>query len=196
MSDNKKLNANGLTIVWNKILSAIKSIVGDEDVATEGTLKSQINALKNVFSTSANGLVPKSTDTSKYLKGDGTWATPTDTKNTAGSTNSTSKLFLIGATSQAANPQTYSRSTAYVGTDGYLYSNGKKVIGVTEVSGTLSAGATSITLSNSAITTSSKIDPYTSIFGANPISIEVSSGKAVLTFEAQTSNMTVMIRVS
>ena len=196
MSDNKKLNVNGLTIVWNKILSAIKSIVGDVDVATEGTLKSQINALKNVFSTSANGLVPKSTDTSKYLKGDGTWATPTDTKNTAGSTNSTSKLFLIGATSQAANPQTYSRNTAYVGTDGYLYSNGKKVIGVTEVSGTLSAGATSITLSNSAITTSSKIDPYTSIFGANPISIEVSSGKAVLTFEAQTSNMTVMIRVS
>lgn len=32
----------------------------------------------------------------------------TDTKNTAGSTNSDSKLYLIGATSQAANPQTYS----------------------------------------------------------------------------------------
>ena len=31
-----------------------------------------------------------------------------DTKNTAGSTNSDSKLYLIGATSQAANPQTYS----------------------------------------------------------------------------------------
>lgn len=196
MSNNKKLNTDGLTILWNKILSAMKSITGDVDVTTEGTLKSQITALKNTFSTSANGLVPKSTDTSKFLKGDGTWATPTDTKNTAGSTNSTSKLFLIGATSQAANPQTYSRSTAYVGTDGYLYSNGKKVIGVTEVSGTLSAGATSITLSNSAITTSSKIDPYTSIFGANPISIEVSSGKAVLTFEAQTADMTVMIRVS
>lgn len=37
----------------------------------------------------------------------------TDTKNTAGSTNSTSKLFLIGATSQAANPQTYSNSLCY-----------------------------------------------------------------------------------
>lgn len=50
-----------------------------------------------------------------------------DTKNTAGSTNSTSKLFIIGATSQAANPQTYSRASAYVGTDGHLYSNSKKV---------------------------------------------------------------------
>lgn len=41
----------------------------------------------------------------------------TDTKNTAGSTNSTAKLFLIGATSQAANPQTYSNSKVYA-TDG------------------------------------------------------------------------------
>jgi hypothetical protein len=51
----------------------------------------------------------------------------TDTKNTARSTNSSSKLFLIGATSQAANPQTYSHDTAYVGTDGCLYSNSTKV---------------------------------------------------------------------
>ena len=53
--------------------------------------------------------------------------TNTDTKNTAGSTNTSSKIFLIGATSQAANPQTYSHDTAYVGTDGCLYSNSKKV---------------------------------------------------------------------
>ena len=50
-----------------------------------------------------------------------------DTKNTTGSTDSSSKLFLIGATSQATNPQTYSHNTAYVGTDGCLYSNNKKV---------------------------------------------------------------------
>lgn len=46
--------------------------------------------------------------------------TNTDTKNTAGSTNSTSKLYLIGATSQATNPQTYSRSGTYVEADGTL----------------------------------------------------------------------------
>lgn len=37
-----------------------------------------------------------------------------DTKNTAGTTNSTSKLYLAGATSQAANPQTYSYQYTYV----------------------------------------------------------------------------------
>lgn len=68
----------------------------------------------------------------KFLRGDGTWQTPTDndTKNTAGSTDSSAKLFLIGAASQAANPQTYSHDTCYIGTDGRLYSGSRLVIDV------------------------------------------------------------------
>lgn len=55
-------------------------------------------------------------------------ATDTNTKNTAGSTNTSSKIFLIGATSQAANPQTYSHDTCYIGTNGKLYSGGSLVL--------------------------------------------------------------------
>ena len=44
-----------------------------------------------------------------------------DTKNTAGSTDTSSKIFLIGATSQAANPQTYSDNEVYT-TSGTLRS--------------------------------------------------------------------------
>ena len=46
----------------------------------------------------------------KIVSGIPSWETDNndDTKNTAGSTNSDSKLYLIGAASQAANPQTYS----------------------------------------------------------------------------------------
>lgn len=51
----------------------------------------------------------------------------TNTVNTAGATNTSSKIFLVGATSQAASPQTYTHDTAYVGTDGCLYSNNTKV---------------------------------------------------------------------
>lgn len=78
------------------------------------------------------GLVPAPAagKQASFLRGDGTWVVPTNTKNTAGSTNSSSKLFLIGATSQAANPQTYSHDTAYVGTDGCLYSNSKRVVNI------------------------------------------------------------------
>jgi hypothetical protein len=43
----------------------------------------------------------------------------TDTKNTAGSTDTSSKIYLIGATSQAANPQTYSDNEVYA-TSGVL----------------------------------------------------------------------------
>lgn len=53
----------------------------------------------------------------------------TDTKNTAGTTNKTAtKMFLVGATEQAANPQTYSNINVYIGTDNCLYSNGTKVL--------------------------------------------------------------------
>lgn len=51
-----------------------------------------------------------------------------DTKNTAGSTDSDSKLYVIGATTQAANPQTYSNADVYIGLDDCLYSNGEKVL--------------------------------------------------------------------
>ena len=70
----------------------------------------------------------------------------TDTRNTAGSTDSNSKLFLIGATSQAANPQTYSHNTAYVGTDGFLYSDSSKVLSEKSISiDWIAPGETSVT---------------------------------------------------
>lgn len=46
----------------------------------------------------------------------------TDTKNTAGATNSSGRLYLIGATSQGANPQTYSKNGVYIEDDGILMS--------------------------------------------------------------------------
>lgn len=57
--------------------------------------------------------------------------TDTDTKNTAGSTANANKLYLIGATSQAANPQTFSQANAYA-TSGKLYSNAKEVVNLSD----------------------------------------------------------------
>lgn len=71
------------------------------------------------------------TDGCLYSGGSKVLTSYTDTKNTAGSTNTSSKIYLVGATSQAANPQTYSHDTAYVGTDGHLYSNSAKVLSTT-----------------------------------------------------------------
>ena len=52
--------------------------------------------------------------------------TTTDTKNTAGSTNTTDKLFLVGSKTQGVNPQTYSNASVYT-QGGELYSGGMQV---------------------------------------------------------------------
>lgn len=90
--------------------------------------------------TSHGGIVPtlnsdsvsSQTQSTKFLREDGTWAAPsyttnTDTKNTTGSTDTESKIYLVGATSQAANPQTYSHGEVYIDTDHCLYSNSQRV---------------------------------------------------------------------
>lgn len=66
----------------------------------------------------------------------------------------------------------------------------------TDVTGTLQAGSTSITLSDNAITTSSTIDVYTDTFGVNPTNMVVTTGQVVLTFPAQASNLGVKVRVT
>ena len=96
------------------------------------------NAFSNVKVGSTAVSADSKTDTLELVAGTNVTLTPdatndkvtittNDTKNTAGSTDTSSKIFLVGATSQAANPQTYSHNTAYVGTDGCLYSNNTKV---------------------------------------------------------------------
>ena len=111
----------------------------------------------------------------------------TDTKNTAGATNTSEKIFLIGATNQGASPQTYSHDTAYVGTDGCLYSNGTKVS--VEGHGThVSYGTTTQNLGASAspgtATSVSRSDhihklPALSDFGIQSSATEISYTKGV-----------------
>lgn len=68
--------------------------------------------------------------------------------------------------------------------------------GWTDVTGTLTAGSTSVTLSDASISSSSTIDIYTDVFGVNPTNVVVSAGSVVLTFEAQQSNVGVKVRIS
>ncbi len=56
------------------------------------------------------------------------WTHWADTKNTTGSTDTSSKIYLVGATSQAANPQTYSDNEIYA-TSGVLTTKSVQVGG-------------------------------------------------------------------
>ena len=79
-----------------------------------------------------NNHIPSGGSSGQFLKwsssGVATWAADNDTKNTAGSTDTSSKIFLVGATSQAANPQTYSDNEVYV-TSGVLTTKSVQVGG-------------------------------------------------------------------
>lgn len=87
-----------------------------------------------------------------------------------------------------------------------LQTTDKKIIGAinevntkaskVEVTGTLLTGATSITLSDASITTTSTIDIYTDVFGIQPTNAVVASGSITLTFLAQASDITVKVRIS
>lgn len=68
--------------------------------------------------------------------------------------------------------------------------------GGTVLSTTLTAGNTSVTFTNVAITTTATYDFYTDVFGVNPTAVSVSSGSLTLTFEAQASDLGVKVRIS
>lgn len=60
---------------------------------------------------------------------------------------------------------------------------------------TLTAGNTTITLTDARITANSVLSFYTSIYGVNPETVTVSNGSVELTFEAQASDMIVGVKV-
>jgi hypothetical protein len=70
----------------------------------------------------------------------------------------------------------------------------KEFRGVT-LTDTLTAGATTITLTDAAITTNSRFEFSASIYGANPSNVTVADGSITLEFDAQETDMIVEARV-
>lgn len=134
--------ASGTSVTF---IDTITQNANGEITATKKTVRTMGAATASAAGTTGLVPAPGSGKQGSFLRGDGTWVVPTDTKNTAGSTDSSSKLFIVGATSQAANPQTYSHDTAYVGTDGCLYSNSQKVLTETVAANTYEPKMTPIT---------------------------------------------------
>lgn len=100
--------------------------------STEKYLRSD-GSWNGIFSSSANGLVPKTSSVSAtyVLRANGTWSAETDTQNTAGATQSSNFLYLVGSPNQNTSNQTYTNSSVYI--DGNtLYSNAKQVVNLSD----------------------------------------------------------------
>ncbi len=65
-----------------------------------------------------------------------------------------------------------------------------------ELQGILTAGQTSITFSDNVINSNRAIDYFPSIYGIVPTSITVTSGSVVFTFDEQSVDMTLKVRIS
>ena len=74
--------------------------------------------------------------------------------------------------------------------------NDEGFVSFTELSDTLTAGNTSITISDAAIETTSTIDIYVDVFGIQPTNVVIATGSITLTFLAQASDISVKVRVS
>ena len=103
-------------------------------------------------------------------------------------TTADSQYLSTSGTAANSNKLGNVAASAYLTT-----ASGKKFY---EVSGTLAAGATSLSLSNGNITTASTIDVYSSVYGISPTKMTVSAGKVNMTFDAQTVAATIKVRAS
>ena len=99
------------------------------------TLEDTINTLSAINSAADSALNKSINDLATTV---GNNKTNSDTairaaEKSAASSQSTSKLFLVGATAQDDNLKTtYSNEKAYVGTDNHLYSNGTQVVNLSD----------------------------------------------------------------
>lgn len=66
---------------------------------------------------------------------------------------------------------------------------------VTVLTGTLTAGATSLSLKSDKVTTRSVIDIYASVYGIVPVAVSVLTGEIQLTFENQPADVDVRVEV-
>lgn len=95
-----------------EITATLSGTAGAYALNTEYTVLTGVKAQRDV-----KGHITGLTYTAQKIKDTNTTGSSSDTKNTAGATNTNSKIYLVGATSQSEYPQTYSHSSVYVNID-------------------------------------------------------------------------------
>lgn len=65
----------------------------------------------------------------------------------------------------------------------------------TELSGTLLAGSTSLTLNDNSILTTSTVDIYADVYGVSPTAVTVAAGSITMTFSVQAQDVGIKVVV-
>ncbi len=174
---NKPLSVNQGRVLKEMITTLTKDDIGlsnvenksSETIREELTKENVINAL---------GFTPPTTNTN-------TWKANSSTSEgyVASGANQANKVWKTDA---SGNP-------AWRDDNNDLINSINSKLKITTT--TLAAGATSVIISDSQITTNSALSFYTSVYGVNPTAVSVVNGSVTLTFDAQDTDMKVGVRV-
>ena len=158
--------ASGYHVTANRDYQTVlgKYNLGQADTLLEVGKGTADNARSNAFevhkdgyaTVGAMGTTDLSVATKQYVDNN-------NTKNTAGSTNNNSKLFLVGALAQSTYAITYSRSNTFINANGVLVNT----IGFSSYASAISSG-------NGLLNIGVNVLQYTS--GSGPASFKVTSG--------------------
>lgn len=143
------MDDDGLRYLWSKIkglfnrgITALsvngKVINYTKGDGTTGSITTQ-DTTYGVVSKTANGLAPKlpdETETTKYLRQDGTWTIPPDTKYSAATTSANG---LMSSTDKVRVDNLYKRIAGYAVTAGTTSAYTASITGVTLTAGTMIA---------------------------------------------------------
>ena len=112
------LSTTSTNPVQNKVVTAAINAKQDSSTAVTHAASSAVGSGTNPVYIASNGEATALSYTIETSVPSG--AVFTDTKNTAGATDTSSQIYLIGATTQGDNPQTYSNDAVYVDTTGHV----------------------------------------------------------------------------
>lgn len=106
------------------------------------------------------------------------------------------KPFLCVLAGQTAENLTFKPMLVKGDTTKEFRKNFKSVYEMQQyLTGTLTAGETTLTIFDSSITEDSMIDIYTDVYGVNPTEVTVANGSITLIFDAQETDLSVKVRV-
>ena len=167
---------------WNSVASSTQGLVPEVFISSS-LPASSIGKNGDTYYYIQNNLINK-----MYIKVNNSWQENKGDKGDTGNTGATPVIQIGTVTSGSTPSVTVDTTVPEAPVMSFVLPGPVKTL-----TGSLSVGETTVTISDSSIQTNSMFDIFTDIYGVTPISVNVSTGSMILTFETQTVVLNVKV---